>query len=144
MSNPLRKAFETDNNLETKGIVLDYGEGVEIIVARAGGANKKFTKTLARLTKPHRVSIRNETLSDDATAKMLHTAYAETVILGWKGMTQDILSKDEVDATKELAFTKDNIIAVFKALPDLFTDVATMSQNISLYRAEQLEQDAGN
>lgn len=144
MTNPLRKAFETDNTLETKGVVLDYGDGVEIIVARAGGSNKRFTKCLARLTKPHRVSIRNETMSEDVSAKMLHTAYAETVILGWKGVTQDILSKDEADADKQLPFTKENIIAVFKALPDLFADVATMSQNISLYRAEQLEQDAKN
>lgn len=144
MANALRKAFETDNTLETRGIVLDYGEGVEIIVARAGGSNRKFTKCLARLTKPHRVSIRNETMNEDATAKMLHTAYAETVLLGWKGVTQDILSKDDADSGKDLAFTKDNIIAVFKALPDLFADVATMSQNISLYRSEQLEHDAKN
>jgi len=144
MANALRRAFETDNNLETKGIVLDYGEGVEITVARAGGANKKFTKALARLTKPHRVAIRNETMHEDASSRLLHTAYAETVVLGWKGVTKDIITQDDADATQELAFTKDNIIAVFKALPDLFADVATMSQNISLYRNEQLELDAGN
>lgn len=144
MSNPLRQIYETDQSLETKGVILEYAPGVEITVARAGGANKRFTKVLARLSKPHRVAIRNETISPEASAKMLHTAYAEAIVLNWKGFTKDILTKKEEDADVQLPLSRENVVAVFDALPDLFADVALMSQNISLYRAEEMEHDAGN
>ncbi len=50
----LYKQFGTDKNLETSGIVLQYGEGVEIRIARAGGSNKRYQKSMTQRSKPYR------------------------------------------------------------------------------------------
>jgi len=144
MSNVLRKMFETVPSLETKGVVLEYAEGVDMTIARAGGANKKFAKVLARLSKPYRRAIQTETIDEKVGNRLMMEAYAEAVVLGWNGFTKDIITKKEEDAGTLLEFTKENVIAVFEALPELFTDVAKMSNNITLYRAETLEGDSGN
>ncbi|MCK5016807.1 MAG: hypothetical protein KAS32_07005 [Candidatus Peribacteraceae bacterium] len=144
MSSVLRKMFKTANALETKGITLEYGEGVEIIVARAGGANTKFAKCLNRLTKAHRSAIQNDILSDVMGREILLQAYAETVVLDWKGVTQDVLSGKEEDATTPLECTVDNVKAVFTELPDLFLDVQKMAQQISAFRAEIMDTDSKN
>jgi len=144
MSNVLRKMFETVPSLETKGVVLEYAEGVDMTIARAGGANKKFAKVLARLSKPYRRAIQTETIDEKVGNRLMMEAYAEAVVLGWNGFTKDIITKKEEDAGTALEFTKENVIAVFEALPELFADVAKMSNNITLYRAETLEGDSGN
>ncbi len=144
MSNVLRKMFETVPSLETQGIVLQYAPGVEMVIARAGGANKRFARVLARLSKPHRRAIQTETINEDIGQDIMREAYAEAVVLSWVGFTKDILTKQEADAGTELECEVATVKAVFKALPDLFEDVAKMSNNITLYRAETLEQDSGN
>jgi len=144
MSNVLRKMFKTVPSLEEKGVVIEYGEGVEITVARAGGANKKFARMLTRLTKPHRRAIQTETVPEGVEKKIVMETYANSIVKDWKGITKDIITGDDADAEIQLECTAENIIAVFEALPDLFEDVAKCSQNISLYRAEILEADSGN
>lgn len=144
MSNVLRKMFKTVPSLEEKGVVIEYGEGVEITVARAGGANKKFARMLTRLTKPHRRAIQTETVPEGVEKKIVMETYANSIVKSWQGITKDIITGDDADAEIQLECTAENIIAVFEALPDLFEDVAKCSQNISLFRAEILEADSGN
>jgi len=144
MSNILRKMYQTVPTLETKGVVIQYDEGVEITVARAGGANKKFAKVLTKLSKPHRRAIQTETVPEGVERELVLRTYAQTVVMGWKGITKDIITGNDTDASEELPCVEENIVAVFTALPDLFEDVAKMSQDISLYRAEVLEDDSKN
>lgn len=144
MSNILTKMFKTVPSLEEKGVVIDYGEGVTITVARAGGANKKFVRTLTKLSKPHRRAIQAEVVPEGVERDIVLNAYATTIIKAWTGITKDIITGNDADASEELPCVPDNIIAVFTALPDLFEDVAKMSQNLSMFRAEVLEQDSKN
>ena len=144
MRSALRKMFETVPSLEQKGVVLEYAEGVEMVIARAGGANKKFSRTLSRLSKPHRRAIQTEILDERIGNRLMMEAYAEAVVMSWKGFTKDIITKNDKDGEEALEFSKENIIAVFEALPELFADVSKMSQNITMYRAETLEGDSGN
>lgn len=144
MSNVLRKMYKTNPGLEEKGVVIEYGEGVEITIARAGGQNKKFAKVLTRLTKSHRRAIQTDTLDEKIGRRIMLQAYAQTIVKDWKGITKDIITENDTDATTPLECTEENIIKVFEALPDLFEDVSKMSNNISLFREEILAADSGN
>ena len=144
MSNPLRKMFETDKSVEIEGIVVEYAPGVEIKIARAGGGNKKFAKTMSRLAKPHRRAIQTDAIAEETLNHLFIKAYAATIILGWKGLTKDLITHKEEDAKVELTFNLENAEALLTEQPNLFTDIQRTADNIALFRAEINEADSGN
>ena len=110
----LFKQFETNPDLERKGVLLDYGknaDGTDIMIriARAGGANKQYDKRMEILTKPMRRQIQNETVEAESIDRVFRKVWAETVVLGWEHV-QD-------EQGKEIPFSVDNCIALFEKLP---------------------------
>lgn len=137
--------FKTDENLETKGVEIDYGTFC-ITLARAGGANKRYSRVLERLTKPHRRALATETMDPDRAAEILRESYAEAIVLKWETKV-DGAFKPGIEAKsggKLLPVNVKNIMETFANLPDLFTDIQTMANQIALFREEILEDDAGN
>ena len=58
----LYKLFKTNENLETDGIWLEYGQTadgkpIRIKIARAGGHNVAFSKALEKATRPYKKAI---------------------------------------------------------------------------------------
>ena len=140
MSN-LYKQYRTDPNLETSGIFLNYGpnskgDPMRIRIARAGGANKGFSKALERITRPHRRAIQTGTLSNDLSDSLMKGAFAETVILGWENI--------EGPEGEILDFNKENVIRVLDDLPDLYADLREQANNVALFRETILDDDLGN
>lgn len=144
MSNPLRRMFETDAATERDGVIVEYAPGVEVRLARAGGANKKFAKVMERLAKPHRRAIQTESVDPTILKDLFIKAYAQAVILSWKGFTKDLITHDDADADTLLDFNQENIMGVLREQPNLFADLQKAADSISLYRAEILETDSGN
>ena len=142
--------FKTDTNLETSGVVIDYGD-FRVTIARAGGSNKRFERTLEAKTKAFKRAIATETLSNEKSKAILREVYAEAVVLNWEVRKP---GKKEGEETWEigiegpsgdtLPYTADNVIATFKALPDLFTDLMEQAQKVALFRSAVLEAEAGN
>jgi hypothetical protein len=137
----LYKTFRTDPSFETAGISLNYGENskgeaIEIRIARAGGANKKYLERMEAKTKPLRRQIQTETVSRAALDAVVREVFAETVVLGWSGV--------EDENGKPLTFSKEACIKVFTDLPDLFLDIQEQAQKSVLFRAEVMEADAKN
>ena len=154
----LSRQFRTDADLETKGIVLDYGDA-RIRAARAGGANKKFLKTFERRTKPHRRAIAADAFDRERSNQILMEVYADAVVLNWETRVGDKFLRgidpndaERLDEPVELAadgsnllpYSKENVLKVFRNLPDLFTDVVQQTQNGSLFQEEVDEALAGN
>lgn len=137
----LYKLFKTDENLETDGIFIEYGETddgkpVRIRIARAGGKNTAFTKALEKATRPHRKAIQSGSM-DNATADRLYRdVFADTVVLGWENVTGP--------DGKPLEFNKENVLKLFQDLPDLFQDLREQAANAALFREAVLEEDLGN
>jgi hypothetical protein len=136
--------FETDKAVECDGIIIEYAPGVEIRIARAGGANKKFGKVMQRLTKPHRRAIQTDSINEDVLLKIFYKAYAAAIILDWRGITKDLITHDDADAGEELVFNTENVEAVLKEQPDLFKDLQKASDDISIFRSVVLEADSKN
>jgi hypothetical protein len=127
--------FETDKKVEEDGIDIDYGE-FQIKIARSGGANQKYAKTLEILTKPHRRAIQTETADVKLVQKLLVEAHAKAVVLGWTGV------KDREG--KPMKFSVDNCIKLFNDLPDLFSDVQEQAAKTGLFRKTVIEESSGN
>lgn len=137
----LYNTFETNKDLEKDGILLDYGfnsknEPVQIRIARAGGSNVRFAKTLEQRMRPYKRAIANDTMDNKVAEKLLMEAYADAVILSWEGV-------EDRDG-QPLEFTRDNVLKVLQDLPDLFVDIQQQSQKVALFRADLREEEAGN
>jgi hypothetical protein len=135
------KLFRTDANLEKAGITLSYGqnskgEPLEFIIARAGGANKRYQERLEAKTKHLRRQIQTDTVDRGQLEEIIREVFAETVVLDWKGV--------ETEDGKPLSFSREACIKLFNDLPDLFTDIQEQAQKSSLFRAEIAEADAKN
>lgn len=138
------KNFQTNESLETKGIVLDYGD-FRITTARAGGKNKRFAKTLETLSKPYRRAIQTEMLPQERGMELLRTAYAQAVVLNWETLVDgEFVQGIEGPDGKLLEFNSQNVETTFKNLPDLFTDVQEQATKAALYRDSVIQDEAGN
>ena len=81
--------FKTNVAAEAdQGIALDYGS-FSIRINRAGGSNKRYGQELIRRLKPYRRQIDNDTLDNAVAEKVMAGLYADTVVIGWDGVTDE-------------------------------------------------------
>lgn len=139
----LHKQFQTDKNSEENGIWLRYPDPdapdappVEIRVARAGNSNAKYLASLDRETRGDRHRIEKKTMPLAESREVMIRVYADSVVLEWRNVT----SADG----KPMACTRENVIKLFKELPDFFDDIREQAENADLYRAHLRTADAGN
>lgn len=146
------KQFETDPELERLGIILDYGD-YRIKIARAGGKNKNFEKTMDRIAKPYRRALATETMDNDRAEDLMREGYAESVILHWEVVTDRdektgerifTTGLDDPEGGPPLPFNKANVLAALIALPDLFADIKEQAVKSALFRKTVQETEAGN
>ena len=127
--------FKLNGAAESNGIDLDYG-AYSIRILRAGSGNKKYTKELQRRIKPHRYQIDNGLFDNDVAKKMTNELYADTIIIGWSGVTDE--------AGNPLPFNRDNVVKLLTDLPELANDIQAQAVLVSNFRAEEREADAKN
>lgn len=138
---PLFKALETNPEVERDGIIIALGNNskgkpMEIRVARAGGANDRFGRLVKARMKPYKRQIDNDIISEEVAKRLMREVYAEAVVLGWS----NIEDRD----CNPLDFSVENCKMLFEQLPALFEIVQEEAQRMASFRAEVLEQEAGN
>lgn len=134
--------FETDQAVEQQGVEVDYG-AFYFNIARAGGANSRYKKTMAAKTKPFRRLIQEGRMPEAKSKELMHEAVAETVVLGW-GSKKHGHGKMIGKQGEAIDFSHANIIQLFNDLPDLFQDLWEQANSVALFRATEEEEDAGN
>lgn len=93
-----RDDLSSDSSLETSGQWFTYKDEMRILLAHAGGSNKKFAKLYARLTKPHRMAMKAETLDEEVANSLMAEAVAKGLVLSWETKRKD--PEDASDAGK--------------------------------------------
>lgn len=132
----LYKMFGTDKNLERDGVWVDYGNGIKILLACAGGANHRYSKTMERVMKPFMRQIQTKTIDGDLLHKLLREVFAEAVILGWEGVV--------CAEGKPLAFTLENAISLLEDLPKFYEDLKAISEDFQVFKNQVKEDNAKN
>jgi len=136
--------FATDPSKETDGIIINYSDQFWLKVSRAGGANSKFKKVLADKLRPHRRAIQTETLSEETADRLLREAVVDGLLLGWGTGVYPEGAGSIPGRDGPMAFSRENALALFSDLPELFRDVYEQASRAAAFRAGEAEQDAGN
>lgn len=145
----LRKTFKTDKTAEVEGIWIDVavndhnGNPIRIKLSRMSSSNKRYTKQLNAVTKPHQAAIQNDAMDNDLARKMLQEVFADTILLGWENLPKSELTGDDKD-TEELEFNRDNAIALFTEMPDLYDDWEARANKAAAFREIEREEVAKN
>lgn len=129
-------SFKTDEKMEREGVWLDLGSAGKFKLARAGGANREYEKKLSAASKPHRRAIETGTIDPKVSISLLADVFADTVVLGWEGVTGE--------DGKPLSFTVENCRKLLNDLPELFVELQQASAKAANFRREALEIAAGN
>lgn len=143
MANPY-EMFETSEELEQQGIVLDYGD-FRIRIAHAGGSNKKYGKTLTRRLRPFEKQISAGTADDEVLSKIIREVFCETVVLGFevkaeKGYVDGVPTKDG----KVNPYNSGEVNRLFIELPKLYQDVKKQAEDFALFRVVEEEETVKN
>lgn len=143
MANPY-EMFETSEELEQQGIVLDYGD-FRIRIAHAGGSNKKYGKTLTRRLRPFEKQIAAGTADDEVLSKIIREVFCETVVLGFevkaeKGYVEGVPAKDG----KVNPYNSAEVNRIFTELPKLYQDVKKQAEDFALFRVVEEEETIKN
>lgn len=128
-----------ENVDEADGFILEVQDGdtsVEFKLARAGSQNKKYVTRLQALMKPYKYQIDRGTMKEDVAEAIMAQVIAETIILGWKGVTDR--DGEEMEYTPELAKQ------LLLDLPALRNLIMEESQNVANFLREKREEREGN
>lgn len=128
--------FKTDHALEKDGITVNYGKFGKFRVARAGGANSRFSKVAEAKMRPIRRQIESGVLPDEEQKRVMAEIFAESVVLGWEG----VRGKDG----QLLSYSKQACTQLLIDLPDLLMDLNEQAGKLSNFREIELETDKGN
>jgi len=136
--------FQTDENLETGGIWLDYGD-FRILIASAGQGNKKYIRIAERALKPIRRAMQAGAVSNERSMVIMSEVYAKSIILNWQ-VKVDGEWKVGIDGPEGelLPFNEEEVIKTFGALPNLFLDVQEQAQSTANFRKLEQETDTKN
>jgi hypothetical protein len=145
----LRKTFKTDAVSEVEGVWLDVAindnnnKAIRIKISRMSASNKRYTKTLNSVVKPHQSAIQNDALDNDLARKMLQEVFADTILLAWQNLPKSELTGVTTD-TKDLEFNRENILALFAEMPDLYDDWEARASKASVFREAEREEATKN
>ena len=132
--------YETDLAKETEGFWHTVNKKIKVKLARAGGANLSFTKAMEEKTREHRKrggAFEGSNVDVELATDLMKQAFAETIILDWKGFTDR-----KTDNT--VAYTPKAAYEMMVALPDLFNELRDAAGEAANYRIEDIQADVGN
>jgi hypothetical protein len=143
------KTFQTDPELESKGIWIDYGD-FKVLLGSASSSNRKYTSYAEKALKPVRKALQADALSPERIQKIMADVYANTLILSWmtnvknaEGETTEVHGIESPNG-EILPFNYENIMSTLIALPHLFIDLQEQANLISNFRKAELEKESGN
>lgn len=145
----LRSTHKTNETLETSGVRIPVdinahnGQPVYVTLSRMGRTNKRYTKRLEDVMRPHQAALANDALDPDLARRLLQGVFVETVLIGWENLPKSELTGDDTD-TEELPFNKDNALALFAELPGLFDDWRDRAGKAATFREAVLDMNAKN
>ncbi len=131
--------YETDMNKEVEGFWYSVNKKVSVKLARAGGSNLAFTKAMEEKTREHRKrggALEGDRMDIELATDIMKQAFAETIILDWKGFTNK--------KGKTVSYTAKVAYDTMVALPDLFNELRDAAGEAANYRSEDIQDDVGN
>lgn len=131
--------YETDLTKEVEGFWHNVTKKISVKMARAGGANLAFTKAMEFKTREHRKrggALEGNEMDIDLVTGIMKEAFAETIILDWKGITNK--------EGKKVPFSVAAAKKLIADLPDLYNELRDAAGLAANFRLEGIKEDVGN
>lgn len=123
--------YVTDEKLETEGTWFPLSKTAKLLIARSGNPN--YVKVLRAKMKEAQLDLSTGDEADQLAEMVIIDVLAETVLLGWKGITHKGV---DVPFSRETART-------YLKVPEFRRKVVALSENFESYRAKD-EAEQGN
>lgn len=121
------EAHVTDSSKEQSGVWMEFDNDTKFLI---GSMNSMaYRKCYQRKLKAQRIKTKNPT--EEQVDEMIRSCYAETILLGWKGITKDGI---------EFPYSVENSIWILSNCPNIREYVFFAAQNNDNFRKEQLEE----
>ena len=134
----LYEIFDEDKLDESESFTLELQDGdakISFELARAGGDNKKFGTKLNALMKPYKYAMQKGTMKDEQAERILCQALADTVILGWDGVTDR--------EGNELEYSTETAASLLMELPSLRQMIQDEASDVANFIAADREERTG-
>lgn len=147
MVKDLYDLYATEKEYETAGVWQDYGSA-RIKLARSGGKNTKYLKTIRTILKKYGKA-NWEAIKEEETDMILAEVFAVSVVKAWEIKNE----KDEWESgiilmekgkKKKVPFNIQNVKKCLLDLPDLFSDLRKYADDIKTFQKESEEEDLKN
>lgn len=134
MKTNLDKLFKADSTLEKEGVdfvIQEKGDGQEEIsfkIRRFNAQNPRVKAAEAAYYKPYARQIQLGTLPVEKSDEIVMRLFIDVCLAGWNGVTDG--------DGKPMEFTKENALALFKRLPELFETLFKHANDFANYKEE--------
>lgn len=129
----IKKTFGTNRDLELEGVWEPINEEASVKIARIG--NDRYTKLFQKLMRPYRKQVRRGTMPDKKAEEIYNQVIAETVLLDWKGLTED---------DKPLEYSVENAIRLLTEYKDFKDLVVDAAEAMETFQKEEIEESEKN
>lgn len=137
--------FETDSNMESHGVIVDYGD-FRVRLTHAGQGNNRYVKYAEKMMKPVRRAMEAGALGNERSLALMADIYAKTIIVDWQVPDGKESWKTGIESKSGeiLPFTEENVLLTLRALPNLFLDIQQQASSMANFRRSELETESGN
>lgn len=145
----LSSEYKTDREKEANGIPVEVGSNEDgstptFVIARASKTNKAYQAALSKGSAPYQrqIQLKHDNIGEQLE-KVFLDVFCTTIVRGWSNVLMADVTGNPAD--KGFAdFSKQNAVALFKRLPDLYDYLQEQSNSISLFIEEVREESAKN
>ena len=125
------KQYAVDENLAENGRRVPLGKDSFITVAKFG--NRKFNEMFRKLTAPY--GNRVNRIEPKEQEEIYLECMAKTIVLDWGGI---------FDGEDEIAYSPENVIAMFRKYPEFHAEVLEMAKEYRTFVEDDTAEDLGN
>ena len=146
----LRKVYGTDANKEVQGVRLEVGlnefngKPIAITVSRMSRNNQKYQQAFNAKFDPHMSAIQADAMDEQLARKLVRELFTDEILHNVENVPLSDVTGDPADNDKVMEYTRENVLALFDAIPDVYDDWEGRAKKASNFREAAKEKAAGN
>lgn len=146
----LRKIYGTNKAKEVSGVRLevgmnDYnGKPIFITVSRMSRNNQKYQQAFSDKFDPHMAAIQADALGETMARKLTRELFADEILHNVENLPLSDLTGNDEDNDKVMEYTRDNVLALFEELPEVYDDWEARAKKASNFRDKVVKDLAKN
>ena len=146
----LRKIYGTNKAKEVSGVRLEVGmndfnnKPIFITVSRMSRNNQKYQQAFSDKFDPHMAAIQADALGETMARKLTRELFADEILHNVENLPLSDLTGNDEDNDKVMEYTRDNVLALFEELPEVYDDWEGRAKKAANFRDKVVKAASGN